>query len=168
MLYSLLFKSERTQTMNRIHPIAGAVALFTILTFWLSTVTVELFGSVPQVVWVKTTLPFGLLILVPAIAGAGLSGIRLGAKWRGQLVEAKRKRMPIIAANGLLVLMPSALFLSFKAQAAEFDTAFYGVQALELLAGAINLLLLSLNMRDGFRMTSRRRQVARKEALAKS
>jgi len=63
--------------------------------------------------------------------------------------------MPIIAANGVLVLIPSALFLAWKAGAGAFDTAFYAVQAVELIAGAVNVTLLSLNMRDGLRMTRR-------------
>ena len=71
------------------------------------------------------------------------------------LVGTKLKRMPIIAANGLLVLIPSALFLAAKAGAGEFDTAFYAVQAIELIAGAVNLVLLSMNMRDGLKMTGR-------------
>jgi hypothetical protein len=60
--------------------------------------------------------------------------------------------MPIIAANDILVLIPSALFLASKARAAEFDASFYAVQALELVAGAANIALLGLNLRDGLRM----------------
>jgi hypothetical protein len=37
--------------------------------------------------------------------------------------------MPFIAGNGILVLIPPALFLASKARAAEFDTAFYTVRA---------------------------------------
>ena len=66
--------------------------------------------------------------------------------------------MPLIAANGLVVLIPAALFLAFKARAAEFDTVFYAVQALELVAGAANITLLGLNLRDGLRMKGRLRR----------
>jgi hypothetical protein len=66
--------------------------------------------------------------------------------------------MPLIAANGILVLIPSALFLASKAKAAEFDAVFYAVQTVELAAGAINLALLSLNMRDGLKMKGRLRR----------
>ncbi len=66
--------------------------------------------------------------------------------------------MPLIAANGLLILIPSALFLAHKAAAAEFDGAFYAVQALELTAGATNITLLGLNMRDGLKMKGRLRR----------
>ena len=58
---------------------------------------------------------------------------------------------------GFWVLIPAALFLAHKAKAAEFDTAFYVVQALELVAGATNITLLGLNMRDGLEMKGRLR-----------
>jgi hypothetical protein len=41
------------------------------------------------------------------------------------------------------------------ANAGRFDTLFYGVQGLELVAGAVNVVLLSLNMRDGLRLAGR-------------
>jgi len=46
----------------------------------------------------------------------------------------------------------SAVFLAFKAEATEFDGWFYAVQLLELIAGATNITLLSLNMRDGLKL----------------
>jgi len=101
----------------------------------------------------------GLFILVPAIAVTGGSGFYLSKSWQGRLVEAKKKRMPFIAANGLLVLIPCAIFLNRWAAAGEFDTAFYVVQGLELLAGAVNLTLMGLNIRDGMKMSGRFRAV---------
>ena len=135
-----------------IHPLAGAIAILTIAIFWLSTAVVELIGSAEAVVAVKTTIPWGFLLLIPALAAAGGSGLALAAGRRGGLVGAKRKRMPFIAANGVLILIPSALYLAFKARAGEFDASFDAVQALELAAGATNIALLGLNMRDGLRM----------------
>ena len=43
------------------------------------------------------------------------------------------------------------------AVAGSFDTAFYVVQAIELVAGATNLALMGLNARDGLRMAGRLR-----------
>ena len=144
-----------------IHPAAGVIALLTILTFWLSTAFAELFGSHSTVVAVKTAIPWGFLVLIPALMAAGASGFALSKGRRAGLVGAKAKRMPLIAANGILVLIPSALFLAHKAAAAEFDNTFYAVQALELAAGAANIALLGLNMRDGLKMKGRlRRQSA--------
>jgi len=140
-----------------LHPIAGAVALLTILTFWISTVISEVFGPASAIVAVKTAIPWGLIVLIPALMAAGGSGFALSRGKSGGLADIKRKRMPIIAANGLFILIPTAFFLAFKARVGEFDAVFYGVQAVELIAGAVNIALLSLNMRDGLRMKGRLR-----------
>lgn len=141
-----------------LHPVAGTLAILTIATFWLSTALTELFASEATVAAVKTAIPWGFLLLIPALAAAGGSGFGLAKGRQAGLIGAKIKRMPWIAANGLLVLIPSALFLASKAKAAEFDASFYAVQALELAAGAANITLLGLNMRDGFKMKGRLRR----------
>ena len=94
-------------------------------------------------------------MLIPALAAAGGSGFALAKGRLAGLAGAKFRRMPWIAANGILILIPAALILASKARAAEFDAVFYAVQALELVAGATNFTLLSLNMRDGLRMKGR-------------
>ncbi|AGK57333.1 hypothetical protein HYPDE_28268 [Hyphomicrobium denitrificans 1NES1] len=141
-----------------IHSVAGAFALVTIATFWLSTALSELFASQAAVVAVKTAIPWGFLILIPTLAATGGSGFALAGGRPAGLASAKVKRMPLIAANGILILIPAALFLAFKARAAKFDTVFYAVQALELAAGAANITLLGLNMRDGLKMKGRLRR----------
>jgi hypothetical protein len=65
--------------------------------------------------------------------------------------------MTFIALNGILILVPSAFFLAARAGAGDFDLAFYFVQGVEFLAGAVNLVLMGLNMRDGFSLTRKRR-----------
>jgi len=68
------------------------------------------------------------------------------------LVGAGIKRMAPIVADGILVWILSAPLLASKASAAEFDTSFYAVQALELAADAVNITLLGLNLRAGLKM----------------
>lgn len=140
-----------------IHPVAGATALLMIALFWGATLWAELIGPPAALVAVKTLIPWGFLILIPAMAAVGGTGMALAGARRGGLIGAKLKRMPIIAANGVLVLVPAALFLSARAQAGQIDMAFYAVQGIELVAGAVNLTLLALNMRDGRKMTRHRR-----------
>lgn len=53
--------------------------------------------------------------------------------------------------------MPCAIVLNRWAAAGSFDTAFYTVQAIELVAGAANLALMGLNAGDGLRMAGRLR-----------
>ncbi|NJL08676.1 MAG: hypothetical protein HC900_10750 [Methylacidiphilales bacterium] len=141
--------------LRRLHPIAGALALATVATFWISTVAVEALGTPADIARVKEAILWGMLVLVPAMAFAGASGLRLGRTSLHPLVEAKQSRMPIIALNGLLVLLPSAFFLAGRAAAGTLDDVFYTVQAIELAAGAFNFYLIVLAMRDGFRLTGR-------------
>lgn len=140
-----------------LHPVAGALALAVVTSFWLTTVLTETFASAGLITLVKTSIPWGFLLLVPLVGLAGFSGFRLARPMRGRLIAAKRRRMPIIAINGVFVLIPAALFLSVKAQAGAFDASFYAVQAIELIFGAVNITLLAMNMRDGLRMKGRRR-----------
>ena len=135
-----------------IHPVAGGLATLTIATFWFSTALSELFGSAAAITAVKSAIPWGFFVLIPVLAAAGGTGSVLSKERRVGLIAMKVKRMQLIAANGILILIPSALFLAAKARAAEFDSAFYLVQALELAAGATNIALLSRNIRDGLNM----------------
>ena len=143
---------------SRIHAIAGALALLTIAVFWISTVITEISRQAVWITAVKTVIPWGFLVLIPAFAAAGGTGFSLAGRRSGGLISKKRQRMPFIAANGILVLIPSALYLAFKARAGAFDAAFYAVQGIELSFGALNLYLLGLNLRDGFKMTAGRRR----------
>jgi hypothetical protein len=143
---------------KRAHFIAGLLAPLCIATFFLSTILTELFGSHAAVAQLKSLIVTpGLWIMVPLMAAAGGSGMFLARSRKGRLVDVKKKRMPFIAANGLLVLVPSAIVLSRWASAGTFDISFYVVQAIELIAGATNLTLMGLNARDGLRMAGRLR-----------
>ena len=137
---------------SRLHALAGAIALLCIGTFWSSTAISELFLGQQSVVAVKNGILTAMWLMIPAMAATGASGFALGQGRSGRLVEAKKRRMKFIAANGLLVLLPCAFLLASMATKGQFDTLFYGVQALELVAGAVNFVLLALNMRDGLRL----------------
>ncbi len=143
---------------KKVHFFAGILATATIAVFFLSTALVELFGSQEAVATVKRliVMPW-LFLLISAIAATGGSGFFLSKSRGGRLVDAKKKRMPFIAANGLLVLLPCAIVLNRWASTGSFDAAFYYVQAIELLAGATNLVLMSLNIRDGLRLSGKLR-----------
>ena len=140
-----------------LHPLAGTAALVTILGFFGATVLAEAFGDRETVIAVKTALPWGFFVLLPALAATGASGMALGRGRRGGLVARKRRRMAFVAANGLLVLVPSAAFLAWKAGAGQIDAAFVAAQVLELVAGAANIALLGLSLRDGLRLSGRLR-----------
>ena len=103
---------------KRAHLIAGLLAPLCIAAFFLSTILTELFGSHAAVAQLKSLIVTpGLWIMVPLMAAAGSSGMLLARSRKGRLVDAKRKRMPFIAANGLLVLVPCAIVLNLKFRA---------------------------------------------------
>jgi len=142
--------------LKRLHLIFSTLALLCIATFFLSTICVEVIGSRHSIASLKQLIVSpGLWILVPAIIATGASGVLMSRKRQGRLIALKKKRMPFIAANGLLVLMPCAIVLNQWASAGSFDTRFYFVQLIELIAGATNIALMGLNMRDGLRLSGR-------------
>ncbi len=144
-----------------VHGIAGSVAMLTVATFWTSTLISEAFLDHVAVSLVKQCVVYGLVLLLTAMAATGATGFALSRHRQGRIVDGKKKRMPLIAANGLLVLLPCALFLSAKAQAGEFDTSFYVVQAIELAMGALQLTLLGMSFRDGMRLAGKLKPKAR-------
>ena len=141
--------------VKNIHLFAGLLATLTIAVFFLSTLFAELFGSYQTVATVKSLIVVpGLSILIPAIMVTGGSGFVLSRSWQEPLVKIKKKRMPFIAANGVLVLIPCAIFLDSLASAGVFNQTFYWVQDIELIAGFVNMTLMSMNIRDGLKISS--------------
>ncbi len=141
---------------NKVHLLAGVIATLCIATFFISTIVVELFGSPDAIAAVKGLIVMpGLFILIPSIAATGGTGVALSKFRKGPFLDKKKKRMPFIGANGILILLPCAIFLNQWASIGSFDTKFYILQIVELVAGAINLTLMGLNMRDGLRMTGK-------------
>lgn len=143
---------------TRVHAIAGGIGFLIICLFWMSTAISELFASHATIAIVKGLILKGMFILVPAMIIVGASGMALGRRRKDALARAKKRRMPIIALNGLLILVPAAWFLAGKAAAGAFNGAFYTVQVVELIAGAANLTMMGMNIRDGLKMTGRGRR----------
>lgn len=138
-----------------VHAIAGVLAFLFIAAFWVSTVLAELFLDHSAVACVKVAIVYAFIVFIPCIAITGATGFVMGGRSAQPILLGKRRRMPIIGANGVLILVPAAIFLSIKAQAGEFDAWFYTVQVVELLAGATNLFLMGLNIRDGRQLRRR-------------
>lgn len=140
-----------------VHAMAGATAMIVIASFWTATAISELLLDHSAVATVKHAIVHGLFVLVPCMAATGGSGFVLSKARKGALLGRKKKRMAIIGANGLLLMIPMAIFLDAKAGAGEFDAVFYLVQAAELIIGAVQLTLMGMNFRDGLRLAGRLR-----------
>lgn len=145
-----------------IHRAGAALALLLIAVFWSSTAIAWLLPGTAATTAVKQGIAYALPALVLAMAAAGGSGNRLAgprrqaaAPVRVLMLARKRWRMPLIAANGLLVLVPAALWLHWRAQQGLFGPPFYAVQGIELGAGLANAVLMALNVRDGMRLRAR-------------
>ena len=125
------------------------------LIFWTGTVAVELAGDRDDIVAVKHAIVWGLLVLVPALAATGCTGFVRAGRSRNARILAKKRRMQVVAPIGILVLVPCVVYLGTTSSASGLGTYFYPVQGIELVAGAVNITLMSLNARDGLRLTRR-------------
>jgi hypothetical protein len=143
-------------TLRTLHAFASALAMLTIAGFLTTTLVAEIGGDPARIARVKAGIFYGIFALVPIMATLGLSGWRLGGDSSARLVARKLARMRVIGANAVLVLIPSAFALHWLAAAGDFGSLFYGIQALELLAGSVNLTLLALNLRDGLSLRAAR------------
>ncbi len=148
---------NRRKIIGLLHAAAGMLALATVCVFMLSTLYAEAFGHPALVATVKTGILWGMPLLILLMASIGGSGLALSGRSPKGHAARKVGRMKIAGPIGLLVLAPASVFLAWKANADSFDTAFYTVQVIECIAGAINITLIALNMRDGFAMTAGRR-----------
>ncbi|OOR87803.1 hypothetical protein B0181_09610 [Moraxella caviae] len=144
-----------------IHAVCGVLGFLFIAAFWSSTLFSELFLSYAAIASVKQSILGAFVVFIPVMIAVGVSGNVLGGKAKRGVVVAKKKRMPIIALNGVLVLLPCAFYLNHLAQINEFGAMFYAVQALELAAGAVNLSLMGANIRDGLAMRKRKNSGAK-------
>ena len=139
----------------KLHAVAGILAISLIAAFFCTTIVSELFLSHAAVTQVKRMIAYSLLLLVPTMAAVAGSGFARAKNRNSPLLQQKKKRMRIIGLNGLLIMVPAAIFLHIKASQGEFDLLFYYVQALELIVGALQLTLLYMNFRDGLRLSGR-------------
>lgn len=138
--------------IRRLHTLAASVAILTILTFQCATLVAELSLGEPAIATVKHGILYGIFLLIPAIIATGASGFALARGRSHEIVAAKKKRMPIIALNGLLLLVPAAIYLDAKASAAQFDGSFYFVQVVEIVAGLFQLTLMVKSFAQGRRI----------------
>jgi branched-subunit amino acid ABC-type transport system permease component len=154
-----MYSQGRTMSMNRralvrIHRWAAAGALGMIGAFLTSSLVTELAGDPAERADLRLAIVLALPALVACLAAAGLTGRRLAGRSRARAIRRKQRRMQIIAAIGLAVLVPCAIILYLA-------TASSWAEITELLAGVVNFSLLMLNFRDGRRMTRRHPAVAR-------
>jgi hypothetical protein len=146
---------ERRNRLLALHRLAGVAAFATIVFFMVRTALAEASGDLAEVAAAKATIVVLLPLLIVAAIAAGVTGRRLAAGRPAGHTAGKLLRMKLIGANGLLVLVPAALFLDHAAGLAEIDVGFAVVQAIEFIAGAANIVLFAMQTRDGLRLAGR-------------
>jgi hypothetical protein len=133
----------------RVHLVAAVGAVVVIVTFLISSTVTELIGTAGEVHALRHDIMLGLPLLIACLATVALTGRRLGGRSKAPVVRRKQRRMQLVAAIGLVILVPCAVVLNYRAMSA--------LEITELAAGALNLALLGLNFRDGRALTRRRR-----------
>lgn len=154
-----MIEPRRAETGRRalrlLHVVCALIAFCTVLAFWLASFGADVFLDEPGVLAVKRAIVRGLFVLVPALMLSGVTGrVLAGSKPEG-LAARKLARMRLIALNGVFVLVPCALSLRWLAERSVFGHVFFAVQALELAAGGLNLVLLARNAREGLALSGR-------------
>lgn len=144
----------KRKATSSLHAIAGILAFLLILSFFLASLVCELSGNLTWLLQLKKIIFFTMWAMVILVPAAAFTGNELAGKSKDERVEKKRGRMRWIAPNGM-ILLSLASFLFYKVSKDEIDLLFYAAQVAELIVGAINILLLGLMIRDGFRLTRR-------------
>ncbi|EGU40307.1 hypothetical protein [Vibrio scophthalmi] len=139
------------QSLVTLHKTCAVLAFIMIASFFSSSLISELFADHATVASVKYYISWAVWGVLPLMAMTGITGSKMAPKVKSGVgpIGRKKKRMPIIAVNGLLILLPCAMYLNVLASQGLFDQHFYLIQGIELIAGSINLTLMALNIRDG-------------------
>ncbi|NMM44099.1 hypothetical protein HH303_06400 [Rhodospirillaceae bacterium KN72] len=136
------------------HAVTGVLALAVVSTFFVSSTAALVSGDAGFQHDVKLAILWGLLGLVPCLAATGAAGASLAKKRRDTMTATKYLRMKVVAVIGLGILVPCAVYLGWRALQGQGIP--YPVQYLELAAGACNITLLTLNLRDGLKLRGKR------------
>jgi len=150
-----------------LHAAVGTLALLLVTSFLASSLYAEVMMDEALIAETKRLILYGVCLLIPAMAATGCSGFALAKGRVGGIVEAKKKRMRILAGNGLLVMLPAAIWLHMLASSGNFGTQFVVIQVVEFAGGVLQFTLLGRNFRDGLTLSGRlRRNASRKTKTA--
>jgi hypothetical protein len=140
-------------SMNRLaHKISTTFGVILVFLFLISTVISEVFGSLETITTVKRFIMYGVLVLIPIILVATVSGQSLAGTNNHLIILKKKKRMTWIGLNTIIVLIPSAIALYFLSSAENWGIWYVTIQVLEITSGITSVILMGLNIRDGIKL----------------
>ncbi|WP_353433015.1 hypothetical protein [Polynucleobacter sp. MWH-UH23A] len=139
-----------------LHASAGIFAIFCLLAFLSAILVSEIYYAPQDVIAVQKTILQAMWAYIPLILFAGAIGYELGNERKGNIVQAKKRRMTAICLISIFLLFPSVFVLATQSADDIRNTVFYGLEAFELVLMAFVVILLALNARDGSRLTADR------------
>jgi hypothetical protein len=148
----------KRKKLVKIHLTAAITATLTILSFILSSALAEISREETIIKNVKKIIFFTVPLLLVIMPTLGISGNKLTGKSRNPIVLAKKKRMKLIFINGMM-LIGLAAFLYYRSLHQGIDNVFLIFQIAEFAFGIINLFLISMNIKDGLRLSGRLKEV---------
>jgi hypothetical protein len=132
------------------HPLAARVTLGLFALIWGSAVAAGLFADTELMVFIKEGAVWALFLLVPAAMLTAATGLRLGYGRPGPITERKRRRLRLIVALSVVVVLPATLALDALVQQGQAGSLLFLVlQGVELVAGLLTLGLMVVSVRDG-------------------
>lgn len=143
--------------MKLVHKLSAITVVLTLTSFWVALIVSDFFLDNEALAVVRKGIVFGLIILIPAMILAKVSGGKLAANHTGnpELIEAKKKRAKWMAINGALIMVPAAFYLYHKSSIGEIDDMFRVVQAIELLVGSIQYYFVISNVKGGIALRNK-------------
>jgi hypothetical protein len=138
----------KRSTLLKIHLIATAIAVITILTFFTSSLIAEIRGDESFIKSVKAFIIYALPVMIVSMPTLALTGNKLAGQSKNPLVLIKKRRMKLVMVNGM-ILISLAVFLYYRSHFQVIDNVFLGFQLAEFLFGLTNLTLIILNARNG-------------------
>ncbi|SEH33401.1 hypothetical protein [Magnetospirillum fulvum] len=133
-----------------IHPLAARATLGLFVLIWGSAVAAGLFADREMLAFIKEVVVWTLFLLTPLTMLTAGTGLILGRARPGPITDRKRRRLRLIVAIGIVILLPATLVLDAMVQSDSYDaTLFLVFQGIELVAGLVLLTLMGISVRDG-------------------
>lgn len=142
--------------MNRPHQIAAILVVLILTTFWCAIVISDFFLGHEALAAVRLGIVYALIVLVPSMIAVKITGgiLAKGRIETDERLQKKKKRATIMAINGVLIMVPAAFFLNYKASLGEIDNIFRVVQGIELFVGSFQYYFVIANLRSGLKLKS--------------
>lgn len=144
----------KRKTFVKIHLIGAIVGAITILSFFTSTVIVEVTGNEEKIKMLKSIIFYSLPFLIVSMPIVVITGNSLAGNSSHPDIISKKRKMKWIAMNGI-TLIALASFLFFYSTNYAIDETFFVFQAAELALGFSNIVLMGLNFRTGLKLSGR-------------